>query len=99
MTTFLLFTFLLVCLGIFVRIFWIPLMFIGSILCIILGIIVSAGITAFTLEIIHAMTTDGIWTGFSTYFTYSAVFYSVLMFVYVSIVGDIFGKVLNFFKK
>lgn len=99
MTTFLLFTLLLVCLGIFVRIFWIPLMFIGSILIIILGIIVSAGITAFIFEMIHAMCTDGTWTGFSTYFAYSAVFYAVIMFVYVSIVGDIFKMALNFFKK
>jgi hypothetical protein len=99
MTTFLLFTFLLVCLGIFVRIFWIPLMFIGSILFIILGIIVSAGITAFTFEMIHAICTDGTWTGFSTYFAYSAVFYTVAIFVYASIVGDIFEMAINFFKK
>lgn len=74
-------------------------MFIGSILFIILGIIVSAGITAVALVFIHAMCSQGDLSGFSTYFTYSAVFYTVAMSVYMSIVGDIFGIVLNFLKK
>ena len=99
MATFLLYTFALICLGILVRIFWIPLMFIGGILFIILGIIVCAGVTALTLEMIHAICTDGTWTGFSTYFAYSAVFYTVMMLVYMAIIGDIFGMVIKFFKK
>lgn len=99
MTTFLLYAFAVVCLGILVRIFWIPLMVIGGILFIILGILVCAGVTAFTLEMIHALCTDGTWTGFSTYFAYSAVFYTVMMLVYMAIIGDIFGMVIKFFKK
>jgi hypothetical protein len=99
MTTFLLYAFAVVCLGILVRIFWIPLMFIGGILFIILGIIVCAGVTAFTIEMIHALCTDGTWTGFSTYFAYSAVFYTVMMLVYMAIIGDIFRMVIKFFKK
>ena len=74
-------------------------MFIGGILFIILGILVCAGITALTLEMIHALCTDGTWTGFSTYFTYSAVFYTVMMLVYMDIIGDIFRIVIKFFKK
>ena len=74
-------------------------MFIGSILFIILGIIVSAGITAATFVFIHAMCSQGDLSGFSTYFTYSAVFYTVAIFVYASIVGDIFEMAINFFKK
>jgi hypothetical protein len=74
-------------------------MFIGGILFIILGILVCAGVTAFTIEMIHALCTDGIWTGFSTYFAYSAVFYTVMMLVYMAIIGDIFGMVIKFFKK
>ena len=74
-------------------------MFIGGILFIILGILVCAGITALTLEMIHALCTDGTWTGFSTYFTYSAVFYTVMMLVYMAIIGDIFRIVIKFFKK
>ena len=85
MAMFLLYTFLLVCLGILVRIFWIPLVFIGGIVFIILGIVVSAGVTAFALELIHAILTDGTWTGFSTYFTYSAIFYTVMMLIYLTI--------------
>jgi hypothetical protein len=99
MTTFLLYAFAVVCLGILVRVFWIPLMVIGGILFIILGILVCAGVTAFTLEMIHALCTDGTWTGFSTYFAYSAVFYTVMMLVYMAIIGDIFGMVIKFFKK
>ena len=99
MTTFLLYAFAVICLGILVRIFWIPLMFIGGILFIILGILVCAGVTAFTIEMIHALYTDGNWTGFSTYFAYSAVFYTVMMLTYTAIIGDIFGMVIKFFKK
>ena len=99
MTTFLLYTSALICLGILIRIFWIPLMFIGSILFIILGIILCAGVTAFTFEMMHAICTDGTWTGFSTYFTYSAVFYTVMMLVYMTIIGDIFRMIIKFFKK
>ena len=99
MTAFLLYAFAVVCLGILVRISWIPLMVIGGILFIILGILVCAGVTAFTLEMIHALCTDGTWTGFSTYFAYSAVFYTVMMLVYMAIIGDIFGMAVKFFKK
>lgn len=99
MTAFLLYAFAVVCLGILVRIFWIPLMVIGGILFIILGILVCAGVTAFTLEMIHALCTDGTWAGFSTYFAYSTVFYTVMMLVYMAIIGDIFGMVIKFFKK
>ena len=99
MATFLLYTFALICLGILIRIFWIPLVFIGGILFIILGITVCAGVTALTLEMIHAICTDGTWTGFSKYFAYSAVFYTVMMLVYMTIIGDIFGMIIKIFKK
>ena len=99
MTTFLLYAFAVVCLGILIRIFWIPLMVIGGILFIILGILVCAGVTAFTIEMIHALYTDGTWTGFASYFAYSAILYTVIMLVYMAIIGDIFGMAVKFFKK
>jgi len=99
MAMFLLYTFLLVCLGILVRIFWIPLVFIGGIVFIILGIVVSAGVTAFALELIHAILTDGTWTGFSTYFTYSAIFYTVMMLIYISIISNGIGIGLDLLRK
>lgn len=74
-------------------------MFIGGILFIILGIIVCAGVTALALEIMHAMCTDGTWTGFSTYFTYSAIFYTVMMLVYMIIVADIVRIGLDTLRK
>ena len=99
MAMFLLYTFLLVCLGILVRIFWIPLVFIGGIVFIILGIVVSAGVTAFALELIHAILTDGTWTGFSTYFTYSAIFYTVMILIYISIISNGIGIGLDLLRK
>lgn len=74
-------------------------MFIGGILFIILGIIVCAGVTALALEIMHAMCTDGTWTGFSTYFTYSAIFYTIMMLVYMIIVADIVRIGLDTLRK
>lgn len=103
MSTFLLYTFLLVCLGILIRIFWVPLMFIAGFLFIILGIIVCAGVTAIIFEVVRAICTDGNLTGFYTYFIYFAVFYTVMMVVYMSIVADIVGTALsllrNFIRK
>jgi len=99
MSTFLSFILLLVCLGILIRIFWIPLVFIGGMLFIVLGIIVCAGVTAFTLELINAILTDGTWIGFSTYFTYSAIFYTVMMLVYMSIISDTIGIGLDLLRK
>ena len=96
MTTFLLYTLTLVCLGIFIRIFWVPLAIIGGILMVTLGILISAGITALTIEVIHAMITGGTWTGFSTYFVYSAVFYIVLTGIYIGIMSDIFATGVKF---
>jgi len=99
MSTFLFYVLLLVCLGIFVRIFWVPLLVIGSILFTILGIIVSAGITATVFVFIRAMCSQGEISGFSTYFMYSTVFYTVAVFIYGGIIKDLGTMVLNFFKK
>jgi hypothetical protein len=74
-------------------------MFIGGTLFIMLGIIVCAGVTAFTLELINAILTDGTWIGFSTYFTYSAIFYTVMMLVYMSIISDTVGIGLDLLRK
>jgi tRNA G37 N-methylase TrmD len=56
---------------------------------------VCAGVTALTFEMIHAICTDGIWTGFSTYFAYSIVFYAVAVGTYILIVGEIVKMILN----
>ena len=99
MTTFLLYTLLVICLGIFVRIFWIPLLVIGSVLVTALGIIISSGITAAILVFIKAMCSQGDLSGFSTYFAYSAIFYVVMTFIYVSAVGDLVKITLNLLKR
>ena len=99
MATFLLYTLLLVCLGILIKNFWVPLMFTAGILFILLGIILCAGITALTFEMIHAICTDGTWTGFSTYFAYSFVFYTFMMIVYMIIVANIIEIALTTLRK
>ena len=103
MIVFLLYTLLLVCLGILVRIFWIPLMVTGAILVILAGIIVSAGLTASILTAIQAIATNSEFLGFNTYFIYSLVFFVVASCVYGAIISDIFeysvGIIRSIFKK
>ena len=98
MGTFIFYTILLIAIGIFVRIFWIPILFVGSILIIILGIIVSSAVTAFVFEIFYAILNNGEWGGYNTYFAYSLVFFIVLTSVYMSIVSDITNLAIDFFK-
>jgi len=95
MIVFILYTLLLVCLGILVRIFWIPLLITGAILVILAGIIVSAGLTALILTAIQAISTNSEFLGFNTYFIYSLVFFVVASCVYGGIVSDIFEYSVN----
>ena len=100
MSTFLIFTLVLVLLGIFVRIFWLPLLVIGSILCIIAGIVVSAALTAIFFQFLSLITsglTD--WGSFDTYFMYSLAFFIVAALVYASIVYDLVGFIQELFTK
>ena len=99
MTAFLFYTFALICLGIFIRIFWIPLAVVGAILGIVLGIIVCAGTTALVFTILGTVCTNGELVNFSTYFAYSSVFYTVMTCVYIAIVGDLVGMLLSLFRK
>jgi len=89
MTTFLFYTVALVILGILIRIFWVPLMAIFTVLLGILLIIVWSAITAVSIECIKALVTDGTWSGFSTFFKYSLVFYTVATGVYFGILFDL----------
>ncbi len=98
MLSFIFFTVLMILIGIIVRLFWIPILIIGSILIMILGIIISSAVTAFVFEMFHALFTNGQWNGFNTYFAYAIVFFTVSSFVYVAIVNDIFKIIYKFFK-
>jgi hypothetical protein len=99
MAIFLLYTFLVICIGIFVRIFWLPLLIVGAILVILAGITVSAAVTALVFTMLHAMFTQGEWTGFSTYFTYSFVFFVAATLVYGAIVSDIYDYGVIFMRR
>ncbi len=98
MAAFIFYTLLMICAGIFIRIFWVPIWFIGSILVIILGVIVSSALTALVFEIFHAFLNNGQWGGFNTYFAYSLVFFTVSISVYMAIVGDMVNLAIDFFR-
>lgn len=93
MTAFLFYTIALIILGILIRIFWKPLMVITTVIIGILLIIVWSAITAVSIECIKALVTDGTWSGFSTFFKYALVFYSVATVVYFSIYFDLLNSV------
>ena len=93
MTAFLFYSVTLITLGILIRIFWVPLIAIFTVLLGILLIIVWSAITAVSIECIKALITDGIWSGFNTYFKYSLVFYSVVTAVYFGILFDLLNLV------
>lgn len=99
MAAFIFYTVVLICIGILVRIFWIPILAIGAILFIIAGIAISAAATAFILQLMYAVCNQGIWLDFTTCFNYCAVFFTVTTLVYMMIVGDIVSMVLDFFRK
>lgn len=97
MANFLLFTFVLVLLGILVRVFWVQLLAVGLVLSIILGIIVSAAFTALCFQFFSLMTSNLNDAGsFHTYFIYSLIFFTAAMIVYVCIVSDIIGIGIDF---
>ncbi len=99
MTTFLIFTLVLVLLGIFVRIFWVPLLVIGSILYIAGGIVLSSAVTAVCFQFFSLMTSGlSDWGSFYTYFTYALVFFTVAIIVYGCIVYDIAILAIDFVK-
>lgn len=100
MTTFLFYTFILVLLGILVRIFWKPLLVIGSIFFIAMGIALSSAITAVCFQFFTLMTSGlSDWGSFHTYFMYALVFFTVAIIVYGCIVYDIAILAIDFVKE
>ena len=98
MSAFIFYTVLMIVIGIIVRLFWVPILIIGSILIIILGIIVSSAVTALVFEMFHALFTNGQWDGFNTYFAYSLVFFTVSTVVYIGIINDVVKLIFKLLK-
>jgi hypothetical protein len=71
---------------------------VGTIIAIILGIIASAGVTALVFTVINTIFTQGELVGFSTYFTYSLVFFTAATVVYGAIASDIFEYGVDFIR-
>jgi hypothetical protein len=100
MTTFLFYAFILVLLGILVRIFWKPLLVLGSTLAILAGIAVSSAITAVCFQFFTLMTSElSDWGSFSMYFKYCFVFFTVAIVVYGCIVYDLVNIGVRFVHK
>lgn len=100
MTTFLFYTFILVLLGILVRIFWKPLLIIGSILYVAGCIVLSSVVTAVCFQFFSLITSElSDWGSFHTYFTYSLVFFTVAVVVYGCIVYDMASLTIDFVKE
>ena len=100
MSTFLIYTLVLVLLGIFVRIFWKPLLVVGSIFFIAMGIALSSAITAVCFQFFTLMTSGlADWGSFHTYFMYSLVFFTVAIIVYGCIVYDMASLAIDFIKE
>ena len=99
MLVFLMYTFIIIFLGIIIRFFWLQIYIVGVILLIIFGVFLSSAITAITFQFFTLMFTQGEnWGSFSTYFFYSLVFFVVATLVYVCVISDIINIAIQFIR-
>jgi len=97
--SFLLFVLVVVILGLFIRLFWYPLLIMVLIIKIIIGIILSSALTAICFEFFTWILSKGEYYGsFSTYFKYAMVFFTVATIVYYCIISDIIDMGINFIR-
>jgi len=90
---------IIILLGIFVRIFWLQIYIAWNILLVIVGCIVSASIISICLQFFNWVLTNGESYGsFSTYFAYSLVLMSTITIVWICIVSDIINMAIGFLK-
>jgi len=100
MANFLLFTLVVVLLGIFIRIFWVQLFIIGAIIGIILNILACSLITALCFCFFAWFLSQGEGYGsLGTYFQYSLVAYTVGYIVYMLIIYDLIGIGFKYIRR
>ena len=92
---FILYSLLMILIGLFVRRYWIILLLIWYSIQAIVGIVISSWMTAMVLTMLNYLTNGNVWEGFNTYWMYSGVFFVVGSIVYVCIWMDIFTAIGN----
>ena len=92
---FILYSLLMILIGLFVRRYWIILLLIWYSIQAIVGIVISSWMTALVLTMLNFLTNGNVWEGFNTFWMYSAVFFVVGSIVYVCIWVDIFTAIGN----
>lgn len=99
MIPFIVYSVIIILLGIFIRIFWLEIYIVWNIFLIIIGCLVSSSVIAICFQLFTLILTKGESYGsFTTYFAYSLVFMSTMSIVWVCIVSDIISMATNFLK-
>lgn len=97
--SFFLFTIAVILLGIFIRVFWYPLLIIAIIIKIIIGIVLSSALTAVCFQFFTWVLSKGEDYGsFTTIFEYALVFFTVATIAYICIISDIIDMGVNFIR-
>lgn len=103
MVPFLIYTIVMILLGLFVRTFWLELLVIWYIFLWILNLIIGSWLITVVVKMYHFLINGNVWEDFNTTWAYCAVFYTVLNVVYLFIIADIATIILkiltNLFKK
>ena len=99
MISLIVYSILVILLGIFVRIFWLQIYIAWNILLIILGYLVSSCVISICFQFFTLILTQGESYGsFATYFAYSLVLMSTIIIVYFFIVTDIINMTIGLLR-
>jgi hypothetical protein len=99
MISFILYSIIVILIGLLVRIFWLEIYILWNIFLIILGCLVSSSVIAICFQFFTLILTKGESYGsFTTYFAYSLVFMSTITIVWICIVLDIISMAIDFLK-
>jgi hypothetical protein len=99
MISFILYSNIVILIGLFVRIFWLEIYILWNIFLIILGCLVSSCVIAICFQFFTLILTKGESYGsFSTYFAYSLVLMSTISIVWICIVSDVINMAIGLLR-
>jgi hypothetical protein len=99
MISFILYSIIVILIGLLVRIFWIEIYILWNIFLIILGCLVSSSVIAICFQFFTLILTQGESYGsFATYFAYSLVLMSTITIVWICIVSDIINMAIGILR-
>jgi len=99
MISFILYSIIVILIGLLVRIFWLEIYILWNIFLIILGCLVSSCVIAICFQFFTLILTQGESYGsFATYFAYSLVLMSTIIIVYFFIVTDIINMTIGLLR-